>query len=131
MEAIRRATESEARLVFLYVVDVQIVGDYEERLEEAVRNELHWLGRSLLRVAQQRAEQAQVEAEIEIREGSVKEEIERFLRESQASLLLLGAPRDTSSLVFGDDAIEQFARMIEEDTGVAVQLVWPDEKRVG
>jgi nucleotide-binding universal stress UspA family protein len=123
LRAIELAKERESKLVFLYVVDIHIVGEYDEALSSAVRAEFHWLGRALLRVAQQRAERAEVDAEIAIRDGEVKEEIERFLQESHATLLLLGASRDTSTHVFGDDAIEHFAQTIEEDTGVKVEVV--------
>lgn len=123
LRAIERAKEEDSRLVFLYVVDVHIVGEYDEKLSSAIRAEFHWLARALLRVAQQRAERADVDAEIAIRDGVVKDEIEEFLRESQADLLFLGAPRGTSTHVFGDDAVEQFAEMIEADTGVKVEVV--------
>lgn len=126
LRAIELAKEQESKLVFLYVVDVHVIGEYEEVLASAIRAEFHWLGRALLRVAQQRAEQSDVDAEIVIRDGEVKEEIERFLQETQASLLLLGAPRETSTYVFGDDAIEQFAETIEGDTGVPVEVVRPE-----
>lgn len=126
LKAIRLAKERGSKLLFLYVVDIHVVGEYDETLAPAVRAEFHWLGRALLRVAQQRAERADVEAEIAIRDGEVKEEIERFLDESQATLLLLGAPRGPSTHLFGDDAIEHFARAIEADTGVPVEVVRPE-----
>lgn len=126
LRAIELAKETDSKLVFLYVVDTRVIGEHDQTLTSAIRAEFHWLGRALLRVAQQRAERADVEAEIAIRDGEVKEEIERFLQDSQATRLLLGAPRDTTSHVFGDDAIEQFARTIEDDTGVAVEVVRPE-----
>lgn len=125
MEAIRRAQESGEPLIFLYVVDANIISEYDEDLMAAVHAEFHWLGQVLLRVARQRAERAGVEAEISLREGEVKVEIERFLRENKASCLILGAPRLTTPDVFGDDAIEQFAEVIHKDTGVPVDVVHP------
>lgn len=126
LRAIELAKDDDSKLVFLYVVDTHLVGEYDETLASAIRAEFHWLGHALLRVAQQRAERSAVDSEIVIRDGEVKEEIERFLQESQASLLLLGAPREASSYVFGDDAIEQFAHTIEGDTGVPVEVVRPE-----
>lgn len=126
LRAIELAKESDSKLIFLYVVDIHLVGEYDEHLASAIRTEFNWLGRALLRVAQQRAEREEVDAEITIRDGAVKEEIERFLQENHATLLLLGAPRGTSSHVFGDDAIEQFAQTIEDDTGVTVEVVRPE-----
>ena len=125
MAAIERAKETGERLAFLYVVDVHLIDEYDEALSGAMRAEFHWLGRALLHVARQRAEREQVEAEIAIREGGVREEIEAFLRESNAAVLMLGAPRGTTPNVFGDDAIERFAHTIESDTGVTVKIVRP------
>ncbi|MDX1687058.1 MAG: universal stress protein [Candidatus Promineifilaceae bacterium] len=125
LAAIDRAKETDERLIFLYVVDLPLIEEYDEALTGAMRAEFQWLGEALLRVAQQRAERERVDAEIAIREGGVKEEIETFLRESDASVLMLGAPRGTTPNVFGDDAIERFARTIESDTGVAVKIVRP------
>ncbi|MDX1689134.1 MAG: universal stress protein [Candidatus Promineifilaceae bacterium] len=125
LAAIDRAKERNERLVFLYVVDVPLIKEYDEALSGAMHAESHWLGEALLRVAQQRAQREQVKAEIAIREGDVKEEIEAFLTESDAAVLMLGAPRGTTPTVFGDDAIERFAATIENDTGVAVEIVRP------
>lgn len=125
LAAIERARATGARLVFLYVVDVPLIETYDEVLSEAMRAEFHWLGEALLHIAQQRAEREQIEAEIAICEGDVMEEIESFLQASEAAALMLGAPRGTTPDVFGDDAIERFARTIERDTGVAVEIVRP------
>lgn len=126
LEAIRAARAQDERLTFLYVVDQAQIDGHDELLKGAVRAEVNWLGRVLLQIARQRAERAGLEAEVVIREGAVKEEIEAFLRQSDASLLLLGAPRGTSP-AFGDDALEQFAHTIEEDTGVPVRVVRPED----
>jgi nucleotide-binding universal stress UspA family protein len=126
LKAISCAQETGDRLVFLYVVDLNILGEYDEFLSSAIHAEFHWVGQALLRIARQRAERADIDADIVVRDGAVKEEIERFLQECNASQLLLGAPRGTST-VFGDDAIEQFAQMIEDDTGVPVFVVRPED----
>lgn len=126
LRAVEKASSEDHKLIFLYVVDVQVVGEFDENLQKAVSAEFHWLGQSLLHIARQRAERAGINAEIAIRDGAVKEEIERFLRESGASLLMLGTPRGTSP-AFGDDTIEQFAKAIEEDVGVPVELVRPED----
>lgn len=125
LAAIERARATDAQLVFLYVVDVPLIEAYDEVLSEAMRAEFRWLGEALLHIAQQRAEREQIEAEIAICEGDVMEEIESFLLASEAAVLMLGAPRGTTPDVFGDDAIERFARTIRRDTGVAVEIVRP------
>lgn len=124
-EAIRLARADSKRLIFLNVVDIISYGQIEQSLASAVRAELIWLGKALVKVAQKRARAQQVVVDIAIREGDVREEIDRFLQESAASLLLLGAPRGTSATIFGDDAIEQFALTVHNETGVPVQIVRP------
>jgi hypothetical protein len=77
-------------------------------------------------MARNRAELAGVTAEIVLREGDVRQQIEEFLQESGAEILFLGAPRGTSANVFGDDAIEQFAQAIQERTHVRVEVARPE-----
>ena len=126
--AIRRAKESGQPLVFLYVTDSHSLGEFDEMLETAVREELDWLGETLLRTAQRRADAAQLHSEVRIRQGNVREEICRFLEECNASLLMLGAPRGTTANVFGDDAVEQFALDIMDKTHVQVEVIRPEVK---
>ena len=126
LEAIRAARDAGTALTFLYVVDVNMLGAVDEKLAKSVRAELEWLGGALLRVAKQRAEQVGVDVDIVILEGVVRDEIIRYLRDNHASLLLLGAPRGTTSR-FGDDAIELFARSIEQEAGTSVLVVRPEE----
>lgn len=128
--AINYAREHNKQLAFLYVVDAETVGTRGSALVPAVLQELSWLGQTLLRVAQMRAESFQVESEIAIREGPVRGEINRFLQEQSGELLFLGAPRGTTSGVFGDDAIEQFAQSIQEGSGVPVEIVRPETANV-
>lgn len=124
-QAVQIARERGARLTFLYIVDIHALGDVDEKLTVAVHDELHWLGRAMLHVAKQRSEQFGLDVNLAIREGAVREALTEFARENNASLLLLGAPRGTSNR-FGDDAIETFARSIEKETGVPVQVVYPE-----
>lgn len=124
--AISYARENDKPLVFLYVIDTEALTNKDNALATAVHQELGWLGQTLLRIAQKRAESLQVESEIVVREGPVRDEISRFLQERSAELLLLGAPRGTTSSIFGDDAIEQFAISIQESSNVPVEIVRPE-----
>jgi len=126
LQAIRRSRDLGKRLIFLYVMDPHTVGKFDGKLLPAVKAELEWMGSTLLRIAQQRAQLLGLDTEIVIRHGDVRQEIGRFLSESQAELLLLGAPRGTSANVFGDDAVEQFAIAIQEKTHVPVEVVRPE-----
>jgi nucleotide-binding universal stress UspA family protein len=125
--AIEYASDSSAKLIFLYVSDTSSMGEIKDSLLPAIQAEMDWLGKALLRVAQKRAQGVGVASEIALRRGDVREEIGRFLAEQSADMLLLGAPRDTTTHIFGDDAIERFATSIQEQTGVKVEIVRPEE----
>jgi nucleotide-binding universal stress UspA family protein len=91
-----------------------------------VQDELLWLGQALLNIAHNRAENDGISSEVVIRQGQVTEEICRFLDERSASLLLLGAPRNSTAAYYGDDQVMQFAQSIEEHSGVPVEIVRPE-----
>jgi nucleotide-binding universal stress UspA family protein len=128
MTAIRQARKEGKPLVFLFVTSPASLGEIDEQLLPAVRHELNWMGKTLLQVAKGRAEAAGLKASVEIREGDVQEQIEQFLRESDAGVLILGAPRGITANVFGDDAVENFAQTIQDDTGVNVLIVYPNQE---
>ena len=124
--AVTYARERGTGLVFLFVIDTGSVEQEDAELVAAVHDELLFLGQTLLRIAKKRAANYQVAAEIIVRDGRVKEQITKFLDESSAELLLLGAPRGTTDTTFGDDVIEQFAESIHRDTGVEVEIIRPE-----
>ena len=127
LEAIRRSKETAVPLTFLYVTDPETVGEgVDASLLPALRAELDWMGSALMHIARHRAELAGLEAGFVIRHGRVRDEIAHYLDESQAQLLLLGAPRGSTANVFGDDAVEQFARAIQDKTGVPVEVIHPN-----
>jgi hypothetical protein len=108
------------------VTDPASLGAVDEMLIPALREELHWMGQTLLSIAHQRALLAGLEAEVVIRVGKVEAEIGRYLHESGANLLLLGAPRGTTANVFGDDAIEKFADSLQKATNLPVEIIRPE-----
>jgi len=127
MRAIDMARERGDQLIFLYVVNVNTLGEIEKNLEAAARMELEWFGRALLEIAQNRARRSGVDAEIEIRHGGVEEEIGIVLRDRAVDLLILGSPRPRSEQKkFTQTAIEEFAQNIERQTGVEVRIIAPN-----
>ena len=123
--AINYARETGSELIFLFVIDTTSLAGEEEKLISAVRNELFWLGQTLLNIAKIRAANNQVSAEIVICDGEVQDQICSFVTERSAELLFLGAPRGTTDTTFGDDSIELFAESIHQDTGVKVEIIRP------
>lgn len=127
MVAIEKAKETDKPLLFLYVVDPDsLEEEIDDSLKDAILAELDWMGETLLRIAQKRADAAYLSTEVKIRRGNVREEIIRFMKDMDADLLVLGAPRGTTANVFGDDAIERLAETIREETAVSVEIVRPD-----
>lgn len=124
--AIHYANEQNKKLIFLFVIDTSLLQEADEALRDAVEIELDWLGRTLIRIAQNRAESAGIESSVVIREGQVIDEICRFISEKSAELLLLGAPRGTTTTVLGDDPVEKLAERICQETGITVEVVRPD-----
>lgn len=126
MAAIQRSRESGNPLIFLYITDPHSLGTYDESLAPYVHDELEWMGETLLRTAQRRADAAQIHSEAWVRQGDVQEEICRFIADVGASLLLLGAQRGTTANVMGDDAVEQVAQKIMNVTGIKVEVIRPE-----
>jgi nucleotide-binding universal stress UspA family protein len=126
-QAIKYARQRECDLTFLFIVDMSGMDEADEKLKPAVKDELFWIGQTLLQIAQRRANSANISSEVVIREGNVQEEIGRYLRESSATMLLLGAPRGTTTSRFGDDFVEQMATEIQDQSGVPVEIVRPQE----
>lgn len=127
LRAMELARESGQRVIFLYVIDLSGFKHNDVSLLPAIRQELWWLGHTLLQIGCQRAKSEGIDAEMAVREGAVREEILRFLTEVSAEVLLLGAPRAITSAVFGDDPIEQFAAAIASQSGVKVEVVHPED----
>jgi hypothetical protein len=126
LAAIERARETGNNLIFLFVADSTIQTEVDEALRTAVREELLWMGNAMLQIAKKRAGARDIDVSLVVKEGNVHEEIGGFLRESNAELLLLGAPRGTTATIIGDDAIEQFAQSIVDSTGVEVEVIRPE-----
>jgi nucleotide-binding universal stress UspA family protein len=122
--AIALAQERGASLIFLYIVDPAFIKPIDTALTEVVLDELAQLGRGLLCIAQARALEHGLQADIAIRQGAIRATMEDFLREVKASLIIIGAPqRSSSAPVFNSEAITQLVQHIQDATGVEVIIV--------
>jgi nucleotide-binding universal stress UspA family protein len=122
--AIALAKERGADLVFLCFVDPGFAGPMDEALTCALNDELKRLGRSLLCIAQARAQQHGIDAKTVVRSGSVIENIEAALREFDADTLVIGAPGAGSQTeAFGSGDVNRLADAVRQSTGVEVVLV--------
>ncbi len=121
--AIALARERGDRLVFLYVVDTHFL----DRTARAVRpdvvaGEMARMGTFLLTLAQERAAQQGVKAEIRVRRGEMAEELKAAAREEGATLVILGQPGDEES-AFRRAELEALARQIEKETGAETRII--------
>jgi len=122
--AIALACERGAALIFLFVVDLSFSEPMDELLAAALADELERLGNQLLCIARTRAREHKVDADVIVRRGAVRPTIEGFLREVNASALVLGVPRtNLGAQVFASCEISQFAQELHSTIGVDVFIV--------
>jgi nucleotide-binding universal stress UspA family protein len=125
--AVRLARSRQARLLFFYTVDPAEVPPIHESEARGILEEMVWLGRVLLRMAQRRAERHGVSAEVVLGRGPLRTAVEELLRREPAELLIMGAPRhESTGALFAGEGVNDYAQSLEEATGVKVQIVRPD-----
>ena len=123
--AIVLAKEQGAELFFLCIADPSFAGPVSEPLEAALVEELSWLGRLLLCIAQSRAQEQGVAAQTAIRCGLVWPSIVEYLHETNAGTLIIGLPgTETASRSREFEArFAQFVERIRQSTHVEVVVV--------
>jgi len=120
----RTYEELSADLAFLCVVDPGFVEPSSERLQSALKDELQRLGRSLLCIAQARAEEQGVDARTIVRCGPLREDLVAYLQESDADTLVIGAPAEERPIQALDpENMAWLAEAVQESTGVEVIIV--------
>ncbi|MGD8398683.1 MAG: universal stress protein [Anaerolineae bacterium] len=126
-QAISLAKERDAALIFLSVFDPSFAEPFGDTLAAAVVEEQRWLGRALLGAAQVRARTEGVDADaVVLCCGPVLETIEGFLRDVDASVLIIGKPKTSSTLAaFQAGTVHHFAQQVRQDTGVEVLVITP------
>jgi nucleotide-binding universal stress UspA family protein len=123
-KAIALAHQTGAPLIFLFVADTNFAQPSNPSLADALTDELERLGRGLLYIARSRAEEQDVSAGMVVRHGPIRQAIVEYLREIQASTLVLGAPgTGTEEKTFSPGELPEFAQEIKASTGVDVIVV--------
>jgi hypothetical protein len=125
--AIDMACEANARLTFLYILDVEFLKGTIIGHTELVFEELDKMGEfMMIRLCEYANDGGCVTADYAIRHGEVREQIQEYLLETKPDVLVLGRPRneeeDGAPPAFEDDAIVRFAEEITRKTGVRVEL---------
>lgn len=100
--AITIAKERKAKLIFLYVSDVQFDDQVAAPILEDVAAELEEIGEFLLSMAQGRAAEAGLEVEAIVKSGHFREVLETAIKELGVDTLILGSSEEDSSLTTTD-----------------------------
>lgn len=125
-EAVEMARERQARLTFLYVVDLNFMKYTMMGRTELISEELIKMGEfMMIRICEQAEAEGCESSDFVIRRGKIRDEIEAYLSETQPDLLILGRPHTESEepTAFEFDAIVHFAEEVMRKTGVKVKLV--------
>lgn len=122
--AVALAKERETELIFLCVVTPGFAGPVDKALKATLADELQWLGRALLSIAQTRAQKQGVVTRTSVQCGPAWQNIEEYVRRVNADALVIGAPRTGSTpRAFGSGNVHRLAETINEATGVEVIVV--------
>jgi len=122
--AIALARERNAELTFLCIVDASFAGPLNERLAAALDDELRRLGRSLLHIAEARAQEQGVLVQTVCMSGPVRKNIQAYLHQVDASALVIGQSRPNvmnQALGLGD--ADDFAETLRQATSVEIVVV--------
>ena len=124
-KAIDLAEEIHLPLYFLYVVNLDFLSYTSSSRTQAISEEMHHMGEFILLTAQAQAAKQGIDAQNEIREGKVAEEIVNFSKDIQANMIVLGVPGDSDDKknIFNDQQLKEFGKYIEKETGARVILV--------
>lgn len=124
-QAIELALSSSARLVYLYVVDVDFLGFATVARVKVMVDELSETGRFTLSILTDRARsRGVVEVESVIREGQIRDVIRLVAEEVGATVLVLGRPVRTPGVTsFSTGEFDKLVRWLQTDAGLRVECV--------
>lgn len=116
------AKEEEARIVFMYVSDVQFLNHVMSPVVVDVEAEIEEMGEFMLAMAQERAAEAGVDADILVRRGVFREALKEAIAETGADVVVLGAPAKGTGITTPAYR-KELTRQVIEETGVEVLVV--------
>lgn len=120
---IAMAKEQGARVLFLFVVDVEFLKLAVRGVRpDVVATEMTHLGEFLLAMACERAAAQGVEAEMCLRHGPLVAALESAALEEGADAIVFGRPAGPDSS-FSLTDLERLAAKIEQDTGIKAYII--------
>ena len=125
LEAAVLASESQARLVYVYVVDVSFLRRGSGFITSgAVADSMDRLGEQFLDFAEELAKAQGVTAKKILRKGPVLDELKQVVLEEKADLLVLGhEPRTFFEKAIFDGSVEDHLEELKKQTGAEVTVI--------
>jgi len=123
-KAISLAAESDQRIYFLYVVNLDFLTHTQSSRIHSITEEMTQMGEFILLSAQATANARNVGAEGVVRQGNIGEEIVSLCLEVKADYVILGTPQtEREENIFNIQRLNTFRERLEGETGAQVVLV--------
>lgn len=103
--AFEQAKLSGDTIVFLHVLGGEAFDSHNESMQTAIHQEVGWLVRALVTLAQQRTRATDVPIRFEIREGETIAQMLASVQGNAANKLILGDPRNGKETTFQGDMV--------------------------
>jgi nucleotide-binding universal stress UspA family protein len=120
--AIALAKERGADLIFLYINDVKFLKQASTPALFDLANDLDEMGEFLLSMAKERADQAGVKAQTQVRRGVFEEVLRTAIPEFEVKTLVLGSSDDDKGHTSNKYLLE-FSASLAEELGVEVVVL--------
>ena len=121
--AVTRAKKERARLVFSYVINLEVYLSSSGDRIESIAGELRRMGEYVLLMAQATAAREGVVADTFVRQGDVLEEILSMSQEMNLEVIVMGKPLiDGNENSFSLDELKAFTMKMKTDYGVDIIL---------
>lgn len=121
--AIALARERGDELAFIYVVNVDFLNKTGRAVRpDVVAAEMAKMGTFLLEIAQERAREQGVEADLLLRRGRLREQLRAAVRDEGVTAIVLGKPAGTKS-VFALKSLQALATELEAETKAKVFIL--------
>lgn len=124
-EAFERVGSAGLSLRYLAILDDDQFGDLTPTLTDMVQSELEWLLAAQLRLVDLQT-QADVQFEIDVRHGDVEVVTLEVAQETDADLILLGAPLPENPGPARRATIAEFVAVLLDQTTADVEIIGPD-----
>lgn len=109
-------------IVFIYVTNVEFLEKISSAVLVDMNEQMEELGDFLLLMAKERAEQAGVHAQTDVRTGPFCQALIDAVRSHHADLVVFGQPGESGSL-FKTEQLRQLGECLRKETGVEVVLL--------